>query len=330
MNVLLPRPIEQEAVEMLERGNCAITVAPDPKPETVLPLLKETHGLILRTGITMTSELLAEAGQLQVIARTGGGLDNVDLNAASEKGIIVTSNPGVNTVSVAEHVVSFILALSKQLSVMDRAVRGGKFKIRYRNLPTDISGKTLGLLGFGRIGSELGRMCRRAFHMRVLAHDPYLPLDAKAVYKGKVDFVDIEKLFSQSDVVSIHVPLTESTRDLVGNRELAIMKSDALLINASRGGIVNEAALVDALKGGEIGGAGLDVFSREPVPADHPLLELENVIVTPHTAGLTNECVIRMATGAARCVLDVFTGKMPPNVANPQVLTRDRWRHLAS
>ena len=328
MNVLLPQPIETEAVSLLEKKNCIVTSAPDPKPETVLPLLKDAHGLILRTGITISRELIENADELLVISRTGGGLDNVDVSAATEKEIIVTSNLGVNTASVAEHVLSMILALSKRLILLDNAVRNGNFGIRYQNLPRDINGKTIGLLGFGRIGCEIGRICHQIFGMQVIAYDPYLPDEKKAEYRNWVTFAELYELISKSDVISIHVPLTDKTRHLVGDAEFSLMKTGAILINASRGGVVNETALVNALQNNQIAGAGLDVFSKEPVSVDNPLLKLENVILTPHTAALTRECVTRMATEAAKCVLDVFAGREPQNVANPQVLESGRWKHL--
>jgi len=328
MNVLLPQPIETEAISLLEEKNCIVTTAPDPKPETVLPLLKDAHGLILRTGITISRELIENADELLVISRTGGGLDNVDVGVATEKGIIVTSNLGVNTVSVAEHVLSMILALSKRLILLDNAVRNSNFGIRYQNLPRDINGKTIGLLGLGRIGCEIGRICHQIFGMQVIAYDPYLPDEKKAEYRNWVTFAELYELLSKSDIVSIHVPLTDKTRQLVGDAEFSLMKTDAILINASRGGVVNEAALVKALQSNQIAGAGLDVFSQEPVPADNPLLKLENVILTPHTAALTRECVTRMATEAAKCVLDVFAGREPQNVANRQILESGRWKHL--
>ena len=326
MNVLLPQPIESEAIALLKQENCKLTIAPDSKSATVLPLIKEAHGLILRTGITITRDLIAAADGLLVISRTGGGLDNVDVAAASEKGIIVTSNLGVNKLSVAEHVLSMMLALSKKLAVMDQAVRSGNFGIRYQNLSRDLNGKTIGLLGFGRIGCELGKICRQAFDMQVIAYDPYLPDKKKAECHTWMKLVDMKELLSKSDFISVHVPLTDQTRDLVDEAELSRMKSDAILINASRGGVVNETALVQALQSDTIAGAGLDVFSEEPVHADNPLLKLDKVILTPHTAALTSECVIRMATEAARCVLDVFAGRKPPNVANPQVLASGRWK----
>ena len=326
MNVLLPQPIESEAIALLKRQNCTITTAPDAKPETVLPLIKDTHGLILRTGITITRDLIDAADQLMVISRTGGGLDNVDVTAASEKGIIVTSNLGVNTISVVEHVLSMMLALSKRLATLDHAVRNSNFGIRYQNLPRDISGKTIGLMGFGRIGCELGKVCRQAFGMQVIAYDPYLSEEKKIECHSWVRMVELKELLSKSDFISIHVPLTDQTRDLVDEAELSMMKSEAILINASRGGVVNETALVKALENNRIAGAGLDVFSEEPVPGENRLLKLENVILTPHAAALTAECVARMAIEAAICVLDVFAGREPQNVANREVLESGRWK----
>ena len=188
MNVLLPQAIESEAIDLLERENCTIITTPDPKPETVLPLLKDAHGLILRTGITMTRDLIEAAEHLMVISRTGGGLDNVDVSAASKQGIIVTSNLGVNTISVAEHVLSMMLTLYKRLSTMDHAVRHSNFGIRYQNLPRDINGKTIGLMGFGRIGCELGKICRQALNMPVIAYDPYLVDEKKNDCQNNLSF----------------------------------------------------------------------------------------------------------------------------------------------
>ena len=326
--VLLPQPIESDAMHTLEQAGVQTVAAKDPKPETVGPLMKSVQGLILRTGIKITRDLMALADDLWVISRTGGGLDNVDVTAATENQIIVTSNLGVNTSSVVEHSLALILALTKQLPTMDRAVRAENFGIRYQNLPGDLRGKTLGLLGFGRIGSELARSCQQIFDMQIISHDPYVPDALKASSDLGVEFVDRQELFSRSDVLSIHVPLTEETHHAVSVQELAWMKSTALVINTARGPIIDQNALFGALQNKEIAGAGLDVFEQEPVSGDNPLLGLENIILTPHSAALTRECVIRMAVEAARCVLDVFNNRVPPNVANPQVLTSERWKHL--
>ena len=169
----------------------------------------------MRTGIFINRYLIAAADELMVISRTGGGLDNVDVAAASEKGIIVTSNLGVNTISVAEHVLSMMLALSKRLSLLDQAVRSDNFGIRYQNLPRDINEKTIGLLGFGRIGCEIGKICRQTFNMQVIAYDPYLADEKKDECLGSVSLVEMEELLSESDIISIHVPLTDKTRNLV-------------------------------------------------------------------------------------------------------------------
>ncbi len=327
--VLLPQPIEAEALEILQQAGCEIVQSPDPKPETVIPLLAGIRGIVLRTGIQITRELLSHAGELKVISRTGGGFDNVDIRAATEKGIIVTSNVGVNTSSVVEHALALMLALAKHLPVMDRAVRAGRFSIRYQNLPRDLRGKTLGLMGFGRIGSELGRCCHKIFNMKVLAYDPYLPDAVKDSCRDWADFVDFTTLLKTSDVLSIHMPLTDQTRHALGEKEFALMKRDALLLNTSRGPIVNEAALAVALAEKRIAGAGLDVLEQEPPAPGNPLLKLDNVLISPHTAALTRECVIRMATEAAECVVEVLAGREPKNVANPAVLDSAAWKHLA-
>ncbi len=327
--VLLPQPIEEEAVKALEMAGCEVVTAADPSPETVKPLLAGVHGIVLRTGIRITPELLSHSDALEIVARTGGGLDNVDVPAATERGVVVTSNLGVNTSSVVEHVLAFMLAIAKQLPLMNREVRKGNFGIRYRNLPGDVRGKTLGVIGFGRIGSELGRCCEKLFGMKVIAHDPFLPPDIKKTHEAWVRFLKLRELCSESDVISVHVPLTEATRNMVGERELSLMKPDTILINTSRGSLVDETALYNVLKDRKILGAGLDVFSEEPPPADHPLLKLDNLLVTPHSAALTRECVIRMATEAAACVIDLFEGRRPKNIANPQVLDHERWKHLS-
>jgi D-3-phosphoglycerate dehydrogenase len=166
--------------------------------------------------------------------------------------------------------------------------------------------------------------------MRVVSHDPYVSETVRAGYEGQVGFVELEELFSRSDVLSIHVPLTEKTHHAVGEAALALMKPSAIIINTARGPIIDQSALYRALQDKKIAGAGLDVFEEEPVSEDNPLLDLDNIIMTPHSAALTQECVIRMAVEAVNCTLEVFNGRVPPNIANPQVLTTDRWKHLAS
>jgi len=313
-------------VSLLKQGDVEVVLSPDKKPEIVAPLLKGAQGVLLRTGIAFTRDLMKYGDDLRVIARTGAGVDNVDVPAATEMGILVTSVPGANTRTVAEHALALILSLAKRLPLMDRELRRDNFGIRYKGLARDLTGKTLGLIGLGKIGSELARMCHLAFDMRILAYDPYLPVEAQDALKSWVGFCDMEKVFRESDVISLHIPLSGTTQKLVGARELGWMKPEAFLVNTSRGGVVDEAALTQCLKERKIAGAGLDVFSQEPPEQDNPLKELDNVILTPHIAGLTLECGIRVSVLAARGVLDVFQGRRPDGMVNPEVLKHPRWK----
>jgi len=328
MNVLLPQPVESEAVELLKHAGHNVVTAPDPKPETVKPLLKDAQAVILRTGLSMTRDLIEAAADLRIIARTGGGYDNVDTAAATDNGVIVTSNLGVNSISVCEHVLAMMLSLSKKLQQLDRAVRAGNYQIRYQNLSRDLNAKTLGLLGFGRIGYQVASACKTVFSMNVLACDPYLADEIRDRHRELVRFVDKEQLCTDADVISVHVPLTDETRHSLSAAEFKLMKPDAIIINTSRGPVIDEKALIDALEHNLIGGAGLDVQDQEPPAPDNKLLELDNVILTPHSAALTEECVVRMATDAADRVIEGLSGKKPLNIANPEVLGAPRWQHL--
>ena len=323
--VLLPQPVEREAVSLLESAGVEVLLAPDKKPEIVGPMLKDVQAVLLRTGIFFGKALMNQADDLWPITRTGAGVDNVDIPAATERGILVTCVPGANTRTVAEHALALILALVKQLPRLDREVRQDNFTIRYKSLPRDMAGKTLGLVGLGRIGSELGRMCHEAFDTRVLAYDPYLPSEVQNELKSWVEFCDLEMLLRTSDIVSLHTPLSPATEKMIGARELEWMKPGAYLINASRGGVIDEAALIDCLRERKIAGAGLDVFAEEPPEKNNPLKTLDNVILTPHVAGLTLECGIRIAVLAAQAVVDLFQGKRPGGMVNPEVLSEPRW-----
>ncbi|NLY90336.1 MAG: hydroxyacid dehydrogenase [Firmicutes bacterium] len=326
--VLLPQPIEEEARMMLEDAGLDVVVAPDPKPETVKPLMKGAKAIVLRTGIFIDEALIKAADDLWTISRTGGGVDNVDLKAATENGVIVTSSLGVNASTVAEHTVAIILALFKQFFLMDREVRKNNFKIRYQNYPQDVRGKRLGVVGFGKIGQLLAGYFYPLSQTKLLAYDPILPEEVKGSFRETVDFVGLEELLKTADVVSIHVPLNQHTRNMIAWDQLKMMKPEAYLVNVSRGGVVHEQDLIKALQEGVIRGAGLDVFEHEPIEEDNPLLKMDNVILTPHTAALTGECVVRMATEAAKRVIDLFNGYQPEKVANPEVLKLEKWRQL--
>jgi D-3-phosphoglycerate dehydrogenase / 2-oxoglutarate reductase len=328
MNVLLPQPIEDEAVRFLEKNHVHWVTAGEPKPAIVGPLMKGAQAIILRTGITVTRELLSYPNDLMMISRTGAGVDNVDIPAATEQGIIVTSSIGVNTTSVVEHGLALILALFKQLFLMDGEVRKGNFSIRYKNCPRDLFGKTIGIVGFGRIGSLIARACNTVFDMKVLAYDVFLNDQQKGTYRNWVTFTDLPDLCMHSDVISIHTPLNRDTEKMFNRAFFSGMKRTAFIINTSRGGVIDEQDLIEALREGVIAGAGLDVFENEPIKSGNELLSMKNVILTPHTAALTEECVNRMAVAGAERVVDLFNGFIPENVANPEVLSRGRWKYL--
>jgi D-3-phosphoglycerate dehydrogenase len=326
--VLLPQPIEEEALKLLTERDISVVQAEAPKTELVAPLMRGARAIVLRTGIKMTKKMLSVSEDLWTISRTGGGVDNIDLKYATQKGVLVTSSLGVNTDSVVEHCLAIIMVLFKQLFFMDREVRKGNFQIRYKNISRDLKGKSLGIIGLGRIGSQLARYCNQIFGMRILAHDPYLNKSKSKEFSAWVSFLSLEELFRESDVVSIHIPLTKDTRGIVDWKYLSLMKPESFIVNASRGGIVNEKDLIRALREDGIMGAGLDVFEKEPIEVNNPLLKMENVILTPHSAALTKECVVRMAVGAVERVIDLFDGYIPEKIANPEVLDYEKWKHL--
>lgn len=316
--VLLPEPIRPEGRRLLE-GRVRIVEAQDHGPDMLKKLIREAHGVILRTRARISEEILAEAPRLRVIARTGAGVDNIDVKAATERGIYVCHVPDANVVSVAEHVLTLLLALSKQLKTLDSAVRQGNFAIRYKYLPIELLGKTLGIIGLGKIGREVAKRAREGLGMQVVTFDPYIA-SHEARDLGAELHSSLKEMLARSDAVTLHVPLTEKTRKLMGADEFQSMKPSAWFINTSRGGLVDEHALAKAVESGTIAGAGLDVFESEPLASNSPLIRLNNVIITPHVAGLTNESAIRMAVGAAEAVLDVLEGRRPPHVFNRKEL----------
>jgi len=317
--VLIVQPIHESGIRLLKK-EVEVILAPDSSVETVCKEIKGIHGVIVRTA-PFSREIIECADKLEVIGRHGVGVDNIDIKAASERGIPVVNTPDANMVSVAEHTIGFILALAKRLVISDKATRQGNFALREEFAASDLEGKTLGIVGAGRIGSTLAKKCKAAFNMKVLAYDPYL--SSEKAKEMEVSLCDsLPELLKESDFVSIHVPLTRDTEGLMGEKELKLMKPTAFLINVGRGRIVDEKALAKALKEKWIAGAASDVFSQEPPDPDNPLLKIENIILSPHMAALTKECVIRMATGAAQGVLDVLRGNKAKYIANLDLLKK--------
>lgn len=305
---------------MLER-HVRVVVAPDSQQETLLSLAGDAHGVLVRSSVRIGRQIIEAAQNLEVIARTGAGIDNIDVAAATQQGILVCHLPGLNARTAAEHAVTLLLALAKQLPAMDTAARARRWEVREQPPAMDVFGKVLGVIGVGNIGTRTACICAEGLGMQVLGYDPRV--SSAANRPSCVHFVDnLPQLVHSSDFISLHVPASPQTYHLIDQRMLARMKPTAYLINTSRGEVVDEAALTEALEQRTIAGAGLDVFTQEPPEATNRLLSLPTVILSPHVAALTQECVARMSTGAAQAIIDVFSEQRPRYIAN-EVQLRD-------
>lgn len=316
--VLISQPIHEAGVRLLAE-KFEVRVSPDHSPATLARGIQDCSGLLVRTA-PIPASVIEAAPDLKVIARHGVGYENIDMAAATRRRIPVAITADANALSVAEHVLVLMGALAKRIVEYDAATRKGDWEIRNSYRAIDLNGKVLGILGMGRIGSLVCKKAKAAFDMEVLAYDPVVPREAME-RAGARGIGSIPELLRASDVVTVHTPLTPQTKGLIGEAQFTMMKPTALLINAARGPVVDEQALFAALTAGKIAGAGLDVFDPEPPEPTNPLFGLPNVVLTPHSAGLTVECVIRMATGAARAIVDVLEGRRPPHVVNPEVFS---------
>ena len=307
--VLVTESIHPVGIERLAREAELIYLADRPG-ETVDQHLPEVDGIVVRTA-RLTEARFNRAARLRVIGKHGVGVDNVDLAAARARGIAIVFTPGVNSQAVAEHALTLMLMLARRIPTSSRLLRAGQFDEARRTIVAlDLQGKTLGLVGLGQVGRRLSTICRQGLAMRVLAFDPYVT-PAQAAELGVELVSELTPLLRAADVVSVHAPLTPETRGIIGRAALAELKSTAYLVNCARGGLVDEDALLEALRAGRLAGAGLDVFVEEPTPADHPLFGLENVVVTPHVAGSSQEALRLMAENVAEDVLRVLRGEQP-------------------
>lgn len=315
--VIVPETMHPVGAEILQREADVVYEAERPgKP--LRDFITKAHAIIVRLG-EIDRELLEQAKNLMIIAKHGVGIDNIDISAATEKKVVVINTPLDNAESVAEHDLGLMLAINKKIVDADRHIRLGKPKSRQELVGVELKDKTMGLIGVGHIGSTLARQCRAAFNMSVIAYDPYVSRE-KADQLGVSKVEKLDDMLRDADYVVICVPLTRETANMIGARELGLMKKEAFLINSSRGGIVDEDALYDCLTKGRIAGAALDVFLQEPPLPDHPLFSLDNFIGTPHIAGGTVEAMQRMAATCAAEILRVFHGERPKFPLNPEVL----------
>ena len=279
----------------------------------LLPALADADAVLVRSATRIDAEALAAAPRLSVVARAGIGLDNVDVAAATARGVLVVNAPAANIVSAAEHAVALLLAVARHLPAADAALKSGEWK-RSRFTGVEVAGKTVGVVGLGRIGLLVAQRLS-AFGTRLLAYDPYVQ-PARAAQLG-VRLVDLDELLAESDFVTIHLPKTPDTVGLIGARELALAKPGVRIVNAARGGLVDEEALADALRSGQVGGAGLDVFATEPT-TDSPLFGLPGVVVTPHLGASTVEAQDKAGLAVARSVRLALQGEFVPDAVNVQ------------
>jgi D-3-phosphoglycerate dehydrogenase len=265
-------------------------------------------------------DLLRRAPNLLIVSSNGAGYDPVDVEACTARGVLVVNQSGGNAHSVAEHVLGMLLTLSKRILEADRALRREANVNRNDLIGTEAQGKTIGIVGLGNVGRRIAALCQGLLGMKVLAYDPYLSAAEMAARGGEK--VELDEVLRRSDYVSISCPLTKESRGMIGAREFALMQPHAYFITTARGFIHDEAALLEALRNKLIAGAGLDVWAKEPPPPDHPLLQFDNVLASPHTAGVTREARTNMGRIAAEQMLDALDGKRPPRIINPVVWPR--------
>jgi D-3-phosphoglycerate dehydrogenase len=312
--VLVNEKVSPDALNILRKA-AEVVYIPSGDHAEIIRMLKDITGIMLDTTIKFTGELMDSAPDLKVISRTGTGVDNVDVEAATQRGIMVLHTPDANTVTVAEHTVSMIGALTKHLLLLDKETREGKFKIARRYyLPVDLDGKTLGIIGYGRIGKQVAKKCLAAFNMKVIIYDPYISDDVVA--PGVERYDSEEDVYRQADVLTIHVPLTDETKKHVGEKLLSLMKPSAYLINTARGNIIDEAYVIKMLDEERLKGAAFDVLTNEPPMDNEAFLANPKTIISPHTAALTHECTIRVACEAASGIVDYLEGRMPRSIFN--------------
>ena len=317
--VLVSDDLSPEGVEILRRAGLQVDVKVGLKPEELERVVGDYDALAVRSATKVTAQLLDRAKRLKVVGRAGVGVDNVDLDAATRRGVVVMNTPGGSSTTVAELTLAHMLALARHVPQATASVRAGKWE-KKRFQGRELAGKTLGVVGIGNIGAVVVERCR-ALRMRVVAYDPFISPEAAA--KLGVTQVSLDQLWGEADVVSLHVPLTEQTRNLVNAQSLAKMKRGALLVNCARGGIIDERALADALASGQLGGAALDVFEKEPPAPDHPLLQLENFICTPHLGASTEEAQSAVAVGIAQQLAAYLTRGEVKNAVNLPSVPRE-------
>lgn len=309
--ILIADPLAEAGLEILRQAGMELVVlAPEERPR-MAELVADVDALVVRSMTQVDADLLDAGRRLKVVGRAGIGVDNVDVVAATERGILVVNAPTANLVSATEHTFALLLALARNVPAAQASMMAGEWN-RKQFLGSELHGKTLGVVGLGRIGQGVAGRAR-AFGMSVMAYDPFL--DASAARRMDIELAELDELIAAADVVTLHTPLTDQTRNLIGAERFAKMKRGALLVNCARGGIVDEEALLAALETGDLGGAALDVFAEEP-PTDLRLVNHPRVVTTPHIGAQTREAQERVATETARMLLAALDGSLAVTAVN--------------
>jgi D-3-phosphoglycerate dehydrogenase / 2-oxoglutarate reductase len=319
MKVIVADKISEHGVALLKQTGWNIV---QTTKDTLAGELSDADALIVRSATKVTPDLMSKAPRLRVVGRAGVGVDNIDLDEATKRGILVMSTPGGSSVSVAEHTIALLLALVRQLPKFDASMREGKWE--KSSSGAEVRGKTLGLIGLGRIGGEVA-IRANAFDMRVIAFDPFISEAAAKEYD--VELVPLEKLIEESDFISLHTAVSPQTKNMINAQSIAKMKKGVRIVNAARGELINEADLAAALKSGHVAGAALDVFAEEP-PKNSPLIGLPNLISTPHVAGSTAEAQEELGNQVAIQVRDYLAEGIIRNAVNLPALSPDQYRRV--
>ncbi len=309
--VLISEKIADAGVALLVDAGIDVDVRTGMSAEELLATIGDYNGLIVRSATLVTKEVIDAGERLQVVGRAGIGVDNVDVDAATRRGIVVLNTPQGNIVSTAEHTVGLILALAKKIPAADASLRSGRWE-KSKFVGIELQDKTLGIIGFGRVGTLVAQRCH-ALGMHVIARDQFV--SAQRFQRAGVEQVELDELLERADVISLHVVMTPDTKHMLGETELERCKPGVLIVNASRGGVIDEDALARAIKAGRVGGAGLDVFETEPLTAS-PLFDLPEVVITPHIAGQTADAQDKSGVIAAEQVLLALRGEFVPNAVN--------------
>jgi len=325
--VLICDKLEAAGIELLKKAGIEVDNRPGLKGAELADALHAADAAIVRSGTTITAELLESPGKLRAVARAGVGVDNIDVPAATRKGVVVMNTPGGNTISAAEHTIALMMSLARHIPVADAGMKAGKWD-RGKYIGAQVSGKTLGVIGLGRIGREVARRAV-GLDMKVVGYDPFLTPD-RAAQLGINAFSNLDELLPHCDFLTIHVPMTDETKGMIGERAISLLPKGARLLNVARGGIIDEEALVAALKSGRVAGAALDVFVQEPPAADSPLLTAPNIVLTPHLGASTVEAQEAVALEAAQLLIDYLTRGVVQCAVNMAAFNRkelDEMRH---